>query len=327
MEEICKADRGKAHHIRNRSSKIFKAALEVQSIYRWCLTGTPIHNSLDDYGALLSFIGIHPFYEKSGFDFWIASPLKENRAGSLQLLKNLVRATCLRRTKASSTVSLNLGKPIERTEQVQLHREDQRLYDFFKKKTADIAAGIRHADKDNLSRKLTRDENILSLMNFLRAICNHGMDLLPSSALSAWESSDTSQINWKMLQSSRITCTQCGQDYDAKQSRCIPHSLNVCEDCATVRDEEPVHSETSGEEALALVTIGSSETSRSAESSARPSAKVVRLLHNLQEEQGRHLLGKPKKRYVIPIYIILAYFTVLIRPKVWFLVTQQRCLI
>jgi hypothetical protein len=218
-------------------------------------------------------------------------------------------------------VCLNLEAPIEKTEKVQLHPEDQRLYDFFKKKTADIAAGIRHADKDNPSRISNGDENILSLMTLLRAICNHGMELLPSGALSAWESSEISQIDWKVMQASRFTCTQCGQDNDEKQSCCTPRSLNVaydidlCEDCAIVRHEEPVHTEPSAEESSALVTMGSSKTPRSAANSVRPSAKVVRLIHNLQEERRGPILEKPKKRYLIPRHIILVYFTVLIRPK------------
>jgi SNF2 family DNA or RNA helicase len=278
-------------------------------MYRWCLTGTPIHNSIDDYGALLSFIGIYPFEEKSGFDYWIASPLKENRAGSLKLLRDLVRATCLRRTKASSTVCLNLEKIIEKTEQVRLHQEDQHLYNLFKKKTADIAAGMRHVDKDNSSPKPTGDENILSLMNVLRAICNHGKESLPSSALSAWESSDISQVDWKMVvQTSRIICTSCGQDCAGKQSRSSSPSLDVaydidlCEDCAMVGDEKPILTK-SAKEASVLITMDSSKTPGSPENSVRPSAKVVRLLHNLQEEQRGHIFETPKKRHVIPRYV------------------------
>ncbi|KAI5923344.1 P-loop containing nucleoside triphosphate hydrolase protein [Camillea tinctor] len=44
------------HHIRNRESQVFMACCQVRAQYRWCLTGTPIQNSLDDYGALLSFL-------------------------------------------------------------------------------------------------------------------------------------------------------------------------------------------------------------------------------------------------------------------------------
>ncbi|PQE26533.1 hypothetical protein CJF30_00001298 [Rutstroemia sp. NJR-2017a BBW] len=295
-----------AHHIRNQSSQIFKAAVEIQSRYRWCLTGTPIHNSIDDYGALLSFIGIEPFHEKSSFDYWIVSSLKENRPGSLQLLRNLVRATCLRRTKASQAVCLNLEKCIEKTEEVHLHQEDQLLYDFFKKKTADIAAGVHRLDKNKSRRKSTKDENILSLMNFLRAICNHGPDLLPSSALAAWENSDTSKVDWKMMQASGTTCNQCGQEYIAKRSGSMPRSPNgaynadVCEDCAILRDEDSTHTRSSSEGASALATAGTSKSSKSAAEFVRPSAKVSRLLENLQQEQRGNFLDGARKRYAIP---------------------------
>ncbi|KAF2191078.1 hypothetical protein K469DRAFT_746516 [Zopfia rhizophila CBS 207.26] len=79
-----------AHHIRNRSSQIFKAACAIDSRYRWCLTGTPIHNSLDDYGALLSFIRVPPFTEKTMFDFWITSPIRHARPYSMRRLQDLL---------------------------------------------------------------------------------------------------------------------------------------------------------------------------------------------------------------------------------------------
>src|SRR4051812_67902 len=120
-----------AHHIRNRSSQIFKAALAVASESRWCLTGTPIHNSLDDYGALLSFIRVPLLMEKSQFDFWITSPIKQKRSNCVSTLGDLIRATCLRRTKNITQASLKLPGRIERTEEIDLHQADRALYEFF----------------------------------------------------------------------------------------------------------------------------------------------------------------------------------------------------
>ncbi|XDG06032.1 hypothetical protein ABKA04_005647 [Annulohypoxylon sp. FPYF3050] len=45
-----------AHEIRNRTTKQFQAIASISASHRWCLTGTPIQNSLDDLGALVSFL-------------------------------------------------------------------------------------------------------------------------------------------------------------------------------------------------------------------------------------------------------------------------------
>ena len=88
----------------------------------------------------MSFIGVDPFIEKSMFDFWIASSIKNKKIGSLERLRDLIKATCLRRRKTSIGDSLELPKRLERTEIVELHQADLELYDFFKVKTAKIAA-------------------------------------------------------------------------------------------------------------------------------------------------------------------------------------------
>jgi len=155
-----------AHHIRNRSSQLFKAASTVASKSRWCLTGTPIHNSLDDYGALLSFLGVPLLIEKSQFDFWITSPIKRKRPDSLSTLGDLIRATCLRRTKDITQDSLELPRRIERIEEIKLHQADQDLYDFFKQKTAKIAAGLAGPDEGKSRITEGKDANILTLINF-----------------------------------------------------------------------------------------------------------------------------------------------------------------
>ncbi|KAH8597908.1 SNF2 family N-terminal domain-containing protein [Bisporella sp. PMI_857] len=116
-----------AHHIRNRSSKLFKAALAVASKSRWCLTGTPIHNSLDDYGALLTFIGVPLLMEKSQFDFWIMSPIKKKQPNCFNILGDLIRATCLRRTKDIMQNLLMLPERTEKIEEIELHQADQNL--------------------------------------------------------------------------------------------------------------------------------------------------------------------------------------------------------
>jgi SNF2 family DNA or RNA helicase len=179
-----------AHHIRNRASQTFRAACSIKSYYRWCLTGTPIHNSLDDYGALLSFLGVPDFTEKTKFDFWIAKPMHEKKPEGFARLQTLVRGACLRRTKESIGDVLRLPHRQEKVEYVLLHQNDQILYDFFKERSANLASGLKTNNTTITRLDDAQDGGIIRLLNFLRLICNHGEQLLPDTALRIWKARD-----------------------------------------------------------------------------------------------------------------------------------------
>ncbi|KAG5811253.1 hypothetical protein H9Q74_013656 [Fusarium xylarioides] len=167
-----------AHRIGNRSTQVFQAACELQSSRRWCLTGTPIVNSIDNYGALLAFIKMEPLGIKATFDHWISNPIRDSVQEGLRKLRILVEATCLRRTK--STISQALPPPTVREEKVELLPYDRALYDYFEFEAAKNAADP--AENSNTGR----GKNVLSLIHNLRRICNHGEDLLPASDIEAW---------------------------------------------------------------------------------------------------------------------------------------------
>jgi SNF2 family DNA or RNA helicase len=181
-----------AHHIRNRTSRTFTAACSVKSYSRWCLTGTPIHNSLDDYGALLSFLRVPGFTEKTMFDLWIAKPIKEKKQEGFSRLQALVRSTCLRRTKESIGDVLRLPRRQEKIEWVSLNQQDQILYNFFKERSATLASRMKTANTAATQLDSAERGGIICLLNFLRFICNHGEQLLPDTALRLWNTRDKS---------------------------------------------------------------------------------------------------------------------------------------
>ena len=53
-----------AHSFRNRMSLRAKACSALKSKFRWCLTGTPIQNSLEDLFTLLVFLKFYPYKKK-----------------------------------------------------------------------------------------------------------------------------------------------------------------------------------------------------------------------------------------------------------------------
>ena len=50
-----------AHEIKNQASKRFKAIVKIPGRLRWAMTGTPIHNYIDDLASLAKFIDVKPY--------------------------------------------------------------------------------------------------------------------------------------------------------------------------------------------------------------------------------------------------------------------------
>lgn len=67
---------------------------------RWCLSGTPIQNSLIDLGALLIFIQAKPFHHLGIYRHWISNPFEASRTRNraIERLALLLEGICLRRT-------------------------------------------------------------------------------------------------------------------------------------------------------------------------------------------------------------------------------------
>jgi|SRR5882762_3683639 len=50
-----------AHNIKERSTNTAKAAFELNSKYKWCLSGTPLQNRVGELYSLVRFLGGDPF--------------------------------------------------------------------------------------------------------------------------------------------------------------------------------------------------------------------------------------------------------------------------
>ncbi|KAF7508204.1 hypothetical protein GJ744_009501 [Endocarpon pusillum] len=300
-----------AHHIRTRSSQAFQAACAIDAQHHWCLTGTPIHNSLDDYGALLSFVGVQPFADKAAFDFWITKPIKQNRPHGLRRLEDLVRATCLRRKKLLSKGLLELPQRSEKVEWIMLSPEDRELYEFFKMKTAKIASQLsrRHPGAPKVDHR--KDTNILTLIGFLRRICDHGEHLLPTSALEAWKSRDNGSVDWQMMGVGRARCDKCGGFLDEIEA---PASIDfelqcqhsICPGCAIRSQERGADDGPACPKCIKqIVSEGDSTVSQVPGTFIRPSAKVNVLMRNLRQEQFSETEGDqnlPRKSLVFSFW-------------------------
>ncbi|GKU05995.1 unnamed protein product [Fusarium langsethiae] len=160
-----------AHHIRNSSTKIHKAVVALQSETRWCLTGTPIQNSLDDLRSLFQFLQFEPFCQSKTFEEYVVKPFRQDSSDSHQELgrsRNLriiSKSCCLRRTQAklnlpTTNVCQVSVTPTEVEKAIFRNILDDCREEF------DIMAGKgKGAKKSNI---------LFSVIMKFRRVCNHG---------------------------------------------------------------------------------------------------------------------------------------------------------
>lgn len=265
-----------AHRIGNRSTQVFRAACELQSSRRWCLTGTPIVNSIDNYGALLAFIQMEPLVAKATFDRCISNLIRDNVQEGLRKLRILVEATCLRRTKSS--ISQALPPPTIREEKVNLLPYDRAIYDFFETEAAKNAVGSSNNYPTNPSEIIGGEKkNVLSLIHNLRRICDHGEALLSASEIEAWRSKNSDWRSLQTIQSSDTAMAQTACSID-------PYGLPT------------------------RTTSRTGSLGISAQSG--PSAKVQKLIQNIKAEQiansARSAVPPVKRYHFQQIYATIA---------------------
>lgn len=89
-----------AHTIKNRNAKATKACCELQSIYRWCLSGTPMQNNLDELQSLVKFLRIAPYDDLREWKDHFDLPIKNGKGEvAMRRLHGLLQCFMKRRTK------------------------------------------------------------------------------------------------------------------------------------------------------------------------------------------------------------------------------------
>lgn len=89
-----------AHTIKNRNAKGTKACCALRSEFRWCLTGTPMQNNLDELQSLVNFLRIQPYDNLQHWRENIDKPMKNGKGHlAIRRLHALLRSFMKRRTK------------------------------------------------------------------------------------------------------------------------------------------------------------------------------------------------------------------------------------
>ncbi|KAK6819490.1 hypothetical protein PG987_015973 [Apiospora arundinis] len=191
-----------AHYIRNHLTTFYRACCGLEAHSRWCLSGTPIQNRLEDIGALFSFLRAEPLHNRAEFRRSICLPFENhNKTLARDRLIMLYDSLVLRRSKDMCITDVPVPEEELRHLQFSPDEKDQynRTLQMLRRRLLNQAyiqpgqmtatlgqsndSGLFRIDgsdfrKTNLYQSLV-DENasrfsLFHAMLQLRILCNHG---------------------------------------------------------------------------------------------------------------------------------------------------------
>lgn len=227
-----------AHIIRRSTTTLNKTVSALDAKFRWCLTGTPIQNRLEDIGALFSFIRTRPFHNLPTFRRFIVLPFDEsdaNRIMATRSLSVLIDSLCLWRTREL----LKLPENQSQIRYVEFSEKERQQY----KKTQQIMSRvIRQPGREDRKNVFGMFQTQLQL----RILCNHGT----FQHLFSWASPKRTFLEERedalcsIGGDMEIKCSLCKESMPIIGSKCMNPERSrlcahvLCSECWNDRDEE-----------------------------------------------------------------------------------------
>ncbi|VFQ89003.1 unnamed protein product [Cuscuta campestris] len=90
-----------AQNIKNYKTRVAKACCGLRAERRWCLSGTPIQNAIDDLYSYFRFLRFEPYSSYKNFHSSLKVPIQIWPKHGYMLLQAVLRTVMLRRTKGS----------------------------------------------------------------------------------------------------------------------------------------------------------------------------------------------------------------------------------
>ncbi|KAI9357309.1 SNF2 family N-terminal domain-containing protein [Zopfochytrium polystomum] len=173
-----------AHVIKNRKTRGFAACCKVDAVYRLCLTGTPIQNSVEELQSLFEFLQLRPYNDLSTFKMQIGRPLQSGQKIGMDRLRLVLKAVMLRRTKASvfgvgnhtggeTSGSIAPAASALQLPEKKILRIPVDLTDREKKFYQLLETVVRRRVKQYLKDAESKTATLLTLLLRLRQACNH----------------------------------------------------------------------------------------------------------------------------------------------------------
>jgi SNF2 family DNA or RNA helicase len=88
-----------AHAVKRHQTQMAKACCGLSAERRWCLSGTPIQNSIDDLYSYFRFLKYEPYSNFSSLRSMIKNPVSRNATHGYKKLQTVLSIVLLRRIK------------------------------------------------------------------------------------------------------------------------------------------------------------------------------------------------------------------------------------
>lgn len=229
-----------AQCVKNVKTQSAQAVHGLRAMYRWCLSGTPMMNSVEELFSLICFLKIKPYctwqHFKNHFGALFGKGGEYTQTRAMNRLRTVLKAIMLRRKK-DSTIE---GKPIlqlpPKTEQivnVDLSQDERSFYNSLETKSRVIFN--KYLREGSVGKNYT---NILVLLLRLRQACCHPHLNLDVEDRALNSDEDMLQMV-KGLNPSIVTrikgmdAFECPICYDPIQSPCffVPCGHDSCTSC------------------------------------------------------------------------------------------------
>ncbi|PWA89877.1 hypothetical protein CTI12_AA106850 [Artemisia annua] len=225
-----------AHIIKNHRTKVSRACWGLKAKRRWCLSGTPIQNKIDDLYSYFRFLRYDPYDEIRTFRSTIKNLIKMDPEKGYKKLQAILTTMLLRRTKGTFID----GKPIISLPTKTVHMKKLHFTDEERNFYTALEERSR-AEFQAFSNAGTVEQNyasILVMLLRLRQACGHPLLVIGSSSASELESSleKAKQLSpekrnslLNCLKASLAICGICGDPpEDAVVTTCEHVFCNQC---------------------------------------------------------------------------------------------------
>ncbi|KAL7242528.1 hypothetical protein ACSBR1_014995 [Camellia fascicularis] len=176
-----------AQSIKNHRTQVARACWGLRAKRRWCLSGTPIQNAVDDLYSYFRFLRYDPYAVYKSFCSSIKVPISRNPTNGYKKLQAVLKTIMLRRTKGTlldGEPIINLPPKSVELKKVDFSEEER---DFYCRLEADSRAQFaEYAAAGTVKQNYV---NILLMLLRLRQACDHPLLVRGYNSSSTWRSS------------------------------------------------------------------------------------------------------------------------------------------